>query len=108
MNGKGHLPLSTEDLPSATPPVKDLQQQQSQLRDAFYRALADQGYEARMDGPAVIAAREAYDVSVAQLLALLGTEAHCAEVDCDTRSAFSDAFKSESGVRPRGMHCTHR
>lgn len=51
-------------------------------------------------------ATKAYQGTVQALLALMGEDAHCCEIDEDLWSLFSDAFKDEVGVRPR-FHQTH-
>jgi hypothetical protein len=43
----------------------------------------------------------AYEETVTKLSALLGPDAHCAQVDNDLFSAFSDLWKDDYGSRPR-------
>lgn len=60
-------------------------------------------YASKADQEAALAtANQAYEATVAELEALLGPNAHCAEVDMELFSSYSDCYKSENDFRPRG------
>jgi hypothetical protein len=76
--------------------VQKLQDEQSAFRSAAYDALS------RGDDAARDEANRMYDATVEALTALLGSDAHCADVDCDLYGFYSDAYKDRNGFRPRG------
>ena len=90
---------------SAPAGTQALRQQQERAREAMYAALnsisavAD---SARYTHPTFVQARNVYEATVSELAQLLGPEAHCAIVDCDKWSLFSDMYKDDSGSRPHG------
>lgn len=90
----------TEKTQETTAQVQAAQQQRV-LRDRMYDVLNRVGFDARKTHPDAIAAVQAYDDSVAGLIALLGPEAGCYEVDSDLWSQYSDFYKDENGFRPR-------
>ena len=81
--------------------VKGLQNTQAAVRTAAYDAMG------RGDAEALAIANEMYDRTVEQLLEALGSDAHCAEVDCDLYGFYSDAYKDRNGFRPTG-HVTRK
>lgn len=95
----------TEDMMPGPDHAKALQLKQCQAREAYYDSLRG-GYhldrETLHAQPHVAAAREAYEATVTELKTLLGPQAHCAEVDTDKWSLFSDMYKEDAGFRPRG------
>lgn len=91
----------TEKIQAATAQVRAEQQQQVVLCDQMYGVLNRLGFDALKTHPEAIAVVQAYDASVAGLVALLGAEAGCHEVDTDLWSSYSDFYKENVGFRPR-------
>jgi hypothetical protein len=50
--------------------------------------------------PVVIEAQKAYEANVAELVALLGVNAPCHQVDSDLWECFHNVYKSDVGCRP--------
>lgn len=105
-------------MPGPTDEARVLQLKQCDLATAWYSALSDllaefghnSDYEINIfdeaaKNPRCLAAKAAYEASVAELTALLGADAHCNEVDCDLWSSYSDCYKSEYNIRPH-FHVT--
>jgi len=100
--------LRVDHMPGPTDDARVLQLKQYEAADAMYeawnkaRAKFNYANDAPVDtDPEYVASKAAYEVTVTELLALLGADAHCNFVDCDLWSAFSDCYKSENGFRPR-------
>lgn len=82
--------------------ARELQVKQWTALNAYYEAYnAVTGGEATHEHPTVTAALNAYNQTVEALVALLGPDAHCNQVDCSTWSLFSDCHKDRAGFRPR-------
>lgn len=84
-----------------SPQVLALQVVQSASRERAYAAMA------AGDQLALEHANAQYDATVLDLVAELGPDAHCAEVDCDLFGFYSDCYKDRNGFRPRG-HVTRK
>jgi hypothetical protein len=88
-----------------TDQARVLQLAQCVLADKFYEALrsVEKGltHEERYRAPAVVAARDTYEASVTELVALLGPNAECHQVDCDLWECFHNIYKDDVGCRPR-------
>lgn len=96
------MTLQTEHMPGPTDEARVIQLLQWNRRTSFYGALN------KFEGssPEVSQARVAYEETVVQLEALLGSGAHCNTVDCDLWSMFSDYYKDVVGCRPHGVPFT--
>ena len=68
---------------------------QDMVSNFLYRSLAVKVAPVRW------MATKAYQCTVQALLALMGEDAHCCEVDEDLWNVFSEVFKGDVGVRPR-------
>jgi hypothetical protein len=105
--------LKESDMPGPSDDAKALQFNQHVARDAMYRALNDvrednpgfTNQEAR-EHPLYLAAKQAYDRTVEQLLTLLGPDVQCFMVDTDLWQEYSDWFKDAYGHRPFGARIT--
>jgi hypothetical protein len=86
-----------EDMPGPTAEAREIQFRQWAKRDSMYE-LWGQNQE---PAPAAVAAKVEYDATVTELCELLGPNAHCAQVDSDLFSMFSDAHKDVYNFRPR-------
>ncbi len=69
----------------------------------MYAAYNAQPVPAPLVDPVLDAAKAAYDETVNTLIALLGDDVHCNQVDHDLWGAFSDFYKSTNGFRPQGL-----
>lgn len=96
--------MTLDMMAGPTDQARTLQLAQFALADQFYAALnaVDPSLtpDERYNAPTVVAAREAYDASVAELVALLGPNATCKQVDCDLLESFHDIYKDDNGFRP--------
>lgn len=101
------LHMTPAQMPGPTETAKQLQFQQICIRSAYYSALSAHSHDANYDAPDVVDLRNLYDGYVVALREELGPDAHCAQVDSDLWSQFSDWMKDESGFRPRG-HYTYQ
>lgn len=72
------------------------QQEITARQEAAMNAL----YDTNTGTPEREAAIAVYDATVAELVALLGPEAACWDVDQDRWSMYSDCFKDDCGFRP--------
>lgn len=107
--------LKLEDMPGDTPEVKALQLQQYEAADAMYdtlgrlnqenREVPGWTYRSAYEHADYKAAFARYEATVKALQDILGEDAHCAQVDSDLWSTYSDIFKDRNGFRPR-MHNT--
>jgi hypothetical protein len=105
--------LKESEMPGPSGEAKALQFKQHAARDAMYQALnvvrqdkpglTDQ--DARQH-PRYQAAKQAYDRTVEQLIALLGRDVQCFMVDTDLWQEYSDSYKDEYGCRPFGARIT--
>ena len=69
---------------------------QSEILDKIYKNFDDV--------PVRDSLNKEYDETVNQLVALLGEDVPCYEVDCDLWSTFSDIWKDRNGTRPYGSY----
>lgn len=102
-----------EHMPGPTDEARALQLQQWNAYDEMYEALGEiraenpgMNFLDAYKEPAYIEKKEAYQRTVDALHELLGPLAHCARVDTDLWSTFSDIHKSEFGCRPGHGHYT--
>lgn len=99
------MALDVTWMPGPTMDAKVLQLKQCELIDRMYDAFNEEKTFFRGDieqlGPKSKQAKIEYDQSVAELVALLGDDAHCNCVDQDLWNKFSDFYKSMNGFRPR-------
>lgn len=105
--------FKVEDMPGPSDEAKALQRQQLIACEAMYDALNEVraespgiSYEDAYTHPKYLEKKAAYEGTVTALQTLLGDQAHCNYVDSNLWSTFSDCFKSDNGIRPRGMHYT--
>lgn len=102
-----HMPLfDVRNVPEEAAPLRELQ---NQAHKNFYDVLnkpelSKLDHEALFSHPDVVVVRDAYDETVAKLLALLGSDAHCAYVDSDKWNMFSDYYKDRVNCRPHGHY----
>lgn len=90
-----------DDMPGPTSHAKVLQHAQMTAYDAWCTARNDARMANKETSPEAETARTAYDETVSQLVALLGVEAPCHQVDSELFSEFSDFYKDVVGCRPR-------
>ena len=101
-NRQGMPPMELKWMPGPTDEARLLQQQQCIAYDRMYGAMNYESKPGTNDyGPKTEIAKAAYEETVSALVALLGEDAHCSEVDTDLFSAYSDFYKSDAGFRPR-------
>lgn len=98
--------LTFDMMAGPTDQARTRQLRQCVLVDALYAAInaADRSlsHEEQYKTPEVVAARDAYDASVAELVALLGPTAMCHQVDTDLWECFHNVYKDDVGCRPHG------
>lgn len=98
------MTLTFDMMAGPTDEARALQLAQCTLTDKLYEAInaADKSltHEQRYQTPEVVAARNAYEANVAELVALLGPNAHCFEVDADLYECFHNVYKDDVGCRP--------
>lgn len=75
----------------------ELSGKQSEILQAIWVALDEHG-----TGPEVDHLNAEYDDTVVELLKLLGEHAPAASIDIGQYEIFSNCFKSDNGIRPRG------
>jgi hypothetical protein len=105
--------LKESEMPGPSDEAKALQFTQHAARDAMYQALnavreANPGFsnqDARQH-PRYLAAKQTYDRTVEQLVALLGPGVQCFMVDTDLWQEYLDWYKDEYGRRPFGARIT--
>lgn len=90
-----------DDMPGPSPEAKVLQHAQMTAYNAWCTARNAARIANRETSTEAEMARKAYDETVVQLVALLGAEAQCHEVDSELFSEFSDFYKDVVGCRPR-------
>lgn len=87
-----------------TDQARALQLTQCELVQKFYDAInaADRSltHDEVYKTAEVVAARDAYDGSVTQLVALLGPTALCHQVDTELWECFHNVYKDDVGCRP--------
>lgn len=71
-----------------------LRAKQNELRPQIYKAIS------RNEEAARVRLVAEYDALCDQLEKILGTEAHCNEVDPDLFGFYSDLYKDDHGFRP--------
>ena len=101
-NRQGMPPMELKWMPGPTDEARLLQQKQCIAYDRMYGAMNfEPKFVSSSYAPKTEIAKAAYEETVAALVALLGEDAHCSQVDTDMFSAYSDFYKSDAGFRPR-------
>jgi hypothetical protein len=103
--------LSAADMPGPLPEAKPIQLEQHHARIAVFAAWNDAKQEdfdktGMCTSGGFVEAWKRYADTVTQLVALLGPNAQCYEVDGLLYDSFSDEFKEIVSCRPRGLSYT--
>lgn len=100
-----------EMMPGPTDQARALQFEQTSLVERLYAAWhglhSSLTLEQSRSIPAVVEAQAAYNANVEALLALLGPNAMCHQVDSDLWECFHNVYKDDVGSRPYGAWPVH-